>query len=145
MKNYTSKEMKRYNYLFCETGAVYHEASLRLGLSDSAMTVLYTICDNGGSCLLQEICRCSGLSKQTINSAIRKLEREGALYLESTGGRVKNVCLTNAGEILVKRTALRIIKMENAIFSSWPKEDVETYLELTERFLLDLKEKTKEL
>lgn len=145
MKNYTSKEMKRFNYLFGETEAVYHEASLRLGLSDSAMKVLYTICDNGRSCMLQEICRRSGLSKQTLNSAIRKLESEGTLYLESTGGRVKNVCLTDAGEKLVSQTALRIIKMENAIFSSWPKEDVETYLELTERFLLDLKKKTKEL
>lgn len=145
MKNYTSKEMKRFNYLLGETEAIYHEFSLRLGLSDSAMKVLYTICDNGGSCLLQEICRRSGLSKQTLNSAIRKLEREGVLYLESTGGRVKKVCLTDEGETLVSRTALRIIKMENAIFSFWPKEDVETYLELTERFLLDLKKKAKEL
>lgn len=145
MKNYTSKEMKRFNYLLGETEAIYHEVSLRLGLSDSAMKVLYTICDNGGSCLLQEICRRSSLSKQTLNSAIRKLEREGVLYLESTGGRVKKVCLTDEGETLVSRTALRIIKMENAIFSFWPKEDVETYLELTERFLLDLKKKAKEL
>lgn len=145
MKNYTSKEMKRFNYLLGETEAIYHEVSLKLGLSDSAMKVLYTICDNGGSCLLQEICRRSGLSKQTLNSAIRKLEREGMLYLESTGGRVKKVCLTGEGETLVSRTALRIIKMENAIFSFWSKEDVETYLELTERFLLDLKKKSKEL
>lgn len=47
-----SKIMRRYNHLLGETEAVYHEMSLKLGLSDSAMIILYTICDSGTSCLL---------------------------------------------------------------------------------------------
>ena len=43
-----SKEMKRYNYLVGEIDAVYHEASLKLGLSDSALNILYAICDEIG-------------------------------------------------------------------------------------------------
>ena len=35
--------------------------------------------------------------------------------------------------------------MENDIFASWPREDVEQYLELTERFLLDLRERAKKI
>ena len=69
-----SKEMRRYNHLVGEIDGVYHEMSLRLGLSDSAMIVLYTLCDSGGPCPLRDICRRSGLSKQTVNSALRKLE-----------------------------------------------------------------------
>ena len=46
------KKLKRYNYLIGETEATYHEISLKLGLSDSAMKILYAICDNGKSCLL---------------------------------------------------------------------------------------------
>ena len=65
-----SKEMKRYNYLVGEIDAVYHEASLKLGLSDSALNILYAICDAGEGCLLQEICFYTGISKQTINSAL---------------------------------------------------------------------------
>lgn len=64
------------------------------------MIILYTICDNGESCLLQEISRRSGVSKQTINSAIRKLEKEGIVYLESVGAKNKNVCLTDEGKQL---------------------------------------------
>lgn len=145
MKHYSSNEIKRFNYLFGETEAVYHEASLKLGLSDSAMKVLYVLCDNGESCLLQTICRYSGLSKQTVNSAIRKLENEGILYLEKAGKKAKNVCLTDSGKRFVQKTALRIIEMENSIFSSWSKEDVATYLKLTEQFLNDLKKRTEEL
>ena len=83
MNNCLSNEMKRYNHLVGEINAVYHEISLNLGLSDSAMVILYSICDNGDSCLLQEISRRSGVSKQTINSAIRKLEKEGIIKKKS--------------------------------------------------------------
>ena len=82
MGSYASEEMKRFNHLLGELDGAYHEISFKLGLSDSAMTILYTICDKGESCLLQEICLQSGVSKQTINSAIRKLEAEGILYLQ---------------------------------------------------------------
>lgn len=145
MKTCISNAMKRYNHLVGEIDAVYHEICLHLGLSDSAMKILYTICDNGDSCLLQEISRRSGVSKQTINSAIRKLEKEGIVYLKSVGGKNKNVCLTDAGKQLAKHTAIRLIEMENDIFASWEKSDVETYLELTERFLIALKEKNRNL
>ena len=145
MATYTSNEMKRYNYLVGEMNAVYHDISLHLGLSDSAMIILYTICDNGDSCLLQEISRRSGVSKQTINSAIRKLEEEGIVYLKSAGAKNKNVCLTDEGKQLAKHTAIRLIEMENDIFASWEKDDIEKYLELTERFLTSLKEKNRSL
>ena len=127
--------MKRYNYLLGELNAVYHEMSLKLGLSDSAMIILYTICDQGERCPLQDICRYSGLSKQTVNSALRKLEAERVLYLEAAGSRNKTVCLTEKG----------IMQAENEIYTSWPEQDVEKYLELTEHFLTALQEKAGQM
>lgn len=132
--------MKRYNYLLGEMEAVYHGMSLKLGLSDSASMILYTIREEGDSRLLSDICRLSGLSKQTVNSSIRKLEAEGILYLERAGSKSKKVCLTEAGKELAERTVLRIQQAENTILSSWPRQDVEKYLELTEKFLAALKE-----
>ena len=145
MQAYCSKEMKRFNHLLGEIQGVYHEMFLKLGLSDSAMDILYTICDNGDSCLLQDICRRSGLSKQTINSALRRLEADGMVYLEAAGAKNKNVCLTEEGKRLAGNTALRIIQAENEILASWQKEDVEKYLRLMEQLLLDLREKAKNL
>lgn len=145
MKNCISNVMKRYNHLMGEIDAVYHEISLNMGLSDSAMIILYTICDNGDSCLLQEISRRSGVSKQTINSAIRKMEKEGIVYLKAAGARNKNVCLTDKGKQLAEHTAVRLIQIENDIFASWDKNDVEKYLELTEKFLDSIKEKSENL
>ncbi len=145
MKACSSRDMKRFNHLLGEIEAVYHEMALKFGQSDSVMNILYTICDYGDSCPLQEICRRSGISKQTINSALRKLEREGIVYSEQAGVKGKNVCLTEKGKELVGDTAVRVIEAENGILASWPEEDVKKYLELTERFLVGIKEKAKEI
>lgn len=139
MNDYTAKTLKRYNYLLGEMEAAYHSMALKLELSDSAMMILYIVCEEGDSRLLSEICRLSGLSRQTVNSSIRKLEAQGIVYLEKVGSKNKEVYLTAAGKALAERTVLRIQQAENAIFASWPIEDVEKYLDLTERFLTSLK------
>ena len=117
--------------------------SRRLGLSDSAMRILYTICDLGDGCPLREICRLCGLPKQTVNSALRRLEADGVICLKEADSRHKNVWLTKEGVRLAERTAVQILETENAVFASWPKGDVEKYLEMTERFLRDLKERSR--
>ena len=75
------EEMRRFNNLLGEIDAAYHEANQRLGLTDSAMQVLYVLCNDGGESLLSRICRISGASKQTINSALRGLEKEDYIRL----------------------------------------------------------------
>ena len=127
---YTSRDLRRYNHLLQETDAVYHEMAQHWGLPDSVMGVLYTLCDAGGRCSVREVCRLGGMSKQTVNSALRRMEREGLIYLEAAG-RGKDVCLTEAGEGLACRTALRVIQAENQVFAAWPQADVEQYLALT--------------
>ena len=64
---------------------------------------------------MNDISRLAGISKQTFNSALRKLENEGIVYLENFSGRKKKVCLTDKGKTLAKDTVLRIIAIENDI------------------------------
>ena len=89
---------QRINYLLSETEAIYHEASLRLGLSDSEMKILYSIRDKKSAVKrpLKEILVFSGMAKQTANSALRKMENAGWLFLEG-GQKNKTVCLTQKG------------------------------------------------
>lgn len=145
MTNNIAEEMKRFNYLTSEIDATYHEAALKLGLSDSALLILYTICNCGETCLLHDITRLSGISKQTVNSALRKLEDGGVVYLESFSGRKKKVCLTEKGKVLAENTVLRIITIENEIFGAWTEAERKSYVELTQRYLSSFKEKVKEL
>lgn len=132
--------LNRLNYLMGETEALYHDMAYHMGLSDSAMRILYTLCDNGERCLLRVLCRRGGLSKQTVNSALRKLEQEGIVYLEAAGARAKEVCLTQKGRELTRRTVVPVMEMENAVFAGWDPREVQDYLAYTERFLRDMKQ-----
>lgn len=134
-----TKELKRLNQMFSEIGVVYHEAAWKLGLSDSAMSILYSICNLGDGCLLSDVVFYSGISKQTINSALRKMEQEGVLRLEASKGRKKQICLTEKGRQLTEDTVSHIIKMENEILEGWTKEERENYFRLTEKYLEDVK------
>ena len=145
MKQQQSREVKEFNRLYKELDDIYHEISVKAGLSDSTFLILYALADFGSGCLQKDIADSYSVSRQTINSAIRKLEREGILYLETAGPKTQNVCLTDAGKQLAEQTAVQIIQIENEIFASWTQTDVQKYLELTEAFLLDLQEKSKNL
>lgn len=140
-----SARIHRINYLNAEIDALYHHASLKLGLSDSASMVLYTIYDNGESCLLGDIYKQSGVSKQTVNSAIRKLENEGVIYLEQHSGRTKKVMLTDAGKEYVQRTVARLFDAETAAFESWTEEEINAHIGLTEKYADSLREQIEKL
>lgn len=145
MESQMGAELKRINHLTAEIDAAYHEAAWKIGLSDSAMQVLYTICDYGEECPLNDIIRLSGRRKQTVNSALRKLEAAGILYLKAFQGRKKMVCLTDRGSALVQSTVFRVIAIENEIFDSWPPAQRALYVELMEKYLSSFKEKIQAL
>lgn len=132
-KNYVS-EIKRINYLANELEALYHRAALKLGITDSVSIVLYTIYDYGDECLLTDIYKDSGISKQTVNSAIRGLEADGILYLQQYTGRSKKVILTEKGKEYVLKTSARLHKAEIAAFDKWTKEEISTYIRLMEKY-----------
>lgn len=139
------KDVKRINLLQSELQNVYHDLSVRMGLSDSNSSILYTIRNFGDCCLLSQIISMTGLPKQTVNSALRKLEAEGILELEQAQGRRKKVRLTPQGQVLADNTVDWLFRTEAEIFSSWDAEELALYLKLNQRYLDQLKEKAKEL
>ena len=142
MEDIFIKEMRRLNCLIGETDSVYHEAAVKLGVSDSTMQILYTICMTGENyCQLSEIARLTGSSRQTIHSSVRKLEQEGVVCLKAKNGRDKIVYLTEYGKKIVEKTALRMIEIENDIFATWTIQDRQEYLRLTQKYLIDLKKR----
>ncbi|MCI9409142.1 MAG: MarR family transcriptional regulator [Oscillospiraceae bacterium] len=144
MKKFVCADMNRFNSLITQTDSIYREAAFKLGLTYSAMMVLYAVLNNGGSCPISDICA-FGINKQTVNSALRKLETEDVVFLEAAGGRRKNVRLTENGMALAEKTILKIINIENEIFASWTKNERETYIELTKRYMNQLSEKVSKI
>lgn len=94
---------------------------------------------------MSDIHRLSGISRQTINSSLRRLEADGIVYLKVFEGKKKKVYLTAKGQELAENTAVRLIEIENSIFASWKEDEKMLYLELTQRYLLSFQESIKEL
>ena len=118
-KTYTG-EIRRINFLISEMESLYHLADLRLGISDSASLVLYALYDAGGQCPLADIYKNSGISKQTINSAIKTLTARGFATLEFAEGSRKSkvVSLTEEGRRFAERYALPALKAEQRAFGA---------------------------
>lgn len=62
--------MHRVNCLASDLDSLYHQATLKLGLSDSVLFVLYLVYENDGRCPLNDIRKATNISKQTLNSAV---------------------------------------------------------------------------
>ena len=60
-----------------EINGTYHDASLKMGLADSAMQILYSVHMAVGELYPSEIARLCGMSRQTVSSALRALEKQG--------------------------------------------------------------------
>lgn len=138
-KNYTGKELQKYNSLHRELDDFYHDFAVQSGLSDSALWIFYTICEQGEGCLQRDICNAVCVSKQTVHSAIHKLKQEGYLYLEATRGRDKHIFLTERGRTMVREKILPLIHLENAAFSDMGEEECQALLSLTEKYVKLLK------
>lgn len=134
-----SNKLKRLNYSISAIESIYHDAACKFGISDSTMMILYTVSFMGGKCLLRDIYTLSGVRKQTINSAIRRLENDEMIYLENHNGKSKKVCFTDKGKNFADKTVVPLISAENRILESWSESDADLYIELTRRYAEDLK------
>lgn len=129
-----SSRLHRINQQIAETDFLYHQAALKLGLTDSALRVLYTLLDHGCSCPLALVYRQTGLSKQTVHSAIRKLEEQGILTLQAENGGAKTAALTKAGQEYTKNTAGRLFQAECRVYADWSEEEMQQMLSLMQKY-----------
>ncbi len=110
-----------------------------MGISDSVQNILYVLCEKNGQCLQSEISKLTGISRQTINSAIRNLEKEEIVYLKQGKGRNKILCLTEKGKKYSLEKIMPIHEIENKIWNEWTEEEQRQYLTLTKKYRDGLK------
>lgn len=145
MKADCGEMMYRINCLAWELDSIYHQAALKMGMSDSVMFVMYIVYQGKGRCLLHDIRKNTGISKQTLNSALRKLEKDGIIFLEQSGGKTKTVCFTEMGRCYAANTVGRLFDAECSVFMHWTQEEIDSYMHLTAKYNSDLKRQTEAL
>ena len=133
------------NCLVKDTDSIYHKAALKLKMSDTVMFILYLVYENDGKYLLNNIQKETNISKQTLNSAIRKLEKEEIIYLEKIDGKKKNICFTNKGKEYADKTIAHLFKAECNAIKKWNNDDIKQYLNLMKQYNQNLKEEIKNM
>ena len=88
MKNIgAEKQLSEYNHVYKENTAIYRDLSIRLGLNESTFWILYTLRIEEPPVTQSDMCAILAYPKQTVNSALKKLEQEGLLTLFGERGR----------------------------------------------------------
>lgn len=142
---YISNPLKEFNRIYKKTNEIYHDIALRLGLSDSAFDILYSISELGDGCLQKDICNATCIPKQTIHSSIRQMEKSGYLTLSSGKGRSMHIILTDLGKSLLERTIYPVMQMEGESFHCMTDEECQQMLALFGKYIQTLGDAAKNL
>ena len=145
MTLHLAQKQKEFNRLNKAISELYHDISLQMGISDSVFDIFYAIIALGDGCCQKDICDYAFTSKQTIHSAIHKLEKEGFLCLKSGKGREMHIFLTSKGERFIEEKIAPVIVMENKTCSRMNEEELDTLLLLTKKYFDCLRAQAKEL
>lgn len=139
MENNVQSQIVKFNRLFKSYDDIYCTAARKFDMPMLSLWIIYVVRGN-------EICTQKDLveqlyhPKQSINSALRSLEKDGYVVLEPLDNdhRCKRICLTEKGTTLAVNTADKIIDAERLAFSSLADSEREMFLNLFERLSSEL-------
>lgn len=88
----------------------YDRTAKRCHLSPSSFDILYTLFAYGDGCTQKELCERCYDGKQTVNSAVHKMQRDGLLQISAGTGRNTHVHLTDAGRAYAARAIAPVLE-----------------------------------
>ncbi len=140
-RNMTSSEiheqlMECYS-IWKETDSLYSEMARKSGLSDTAYWVLYSIWLFGSKCTQKDICEQWSFSKQTVNTALRNLERKGFISLVQVESdkRSKYVVLTEEGKRFASKYIKIILQIEEITLHKMSDAERDAMIRSSRRYL----------
>ncbi len=135
------------NRLCKENDELYHSYAAAIGLSDSALWILYAICDSDEVFTQNSLCGLWCYSKQTVNSTVKQLEKNGLLTLEHICGTRthKALRLTDRGMDFCRKYIVPLIGAEEKAIAFMTDEEREKFVALRKREHEILKEEIEKI
>ena len=132
----TRAYINEYNQLHKACDLLYHSVATNLGLSDCAFWILYIVQDTEGICKQSDICENISMSRQTVNSALKKLEKDGFLSLSRIEGKMgKAIRLTDYGAQFVKEHIFPVMEAEERACADFSENEKERFMSLFHRLV----------
>lgn len=135
MPDSVRRQLMQINQLYKEENERYYETAAKLGISGSALMILYGLCHAGQPCTQKELCDTWYMKKQTLHSALIQLLKSGDVCVAPSpeNSRIKLIALTEKGETLCKKTAIPFLQAEERAFARLTPVERSTLLELTRK------------
>lgn len=130
--------IQRFNRINDEINYLYHKASHKMGLADSEMIILYLLHDYE-QLTQSDIINRTGMTKQTVNSAIVRMEKDGWIQLGKRTQHRKIISFTVLGKQIVQEVLGPFIQAEEKIFDDWSQEEIDLFLKLNCRYRDELR------
>ncbi len=130
-----------------EMDALYHSVAAKYGLSDTALWILYLVSEDSGELTQQSLCRQGCFAKQTINTAVNSLVKNGFLERIPIPGtrNHKRLRLTPAGRTLADSTTKNLKKAEENAYGRFTEAELQAFLSVKTRLTAYLREETEKL
>lgn len=121
---------------------LYHDYAKKAGISDAALWLMYSLYEKGGPCTQTELCEAWFFAPQTINSALKALEKQGLILLDLAPNSKKNkqFFFTEAGEKLVKEKIAPLVQAEEQSFLRLDERERSELLTITQKHISILEE-----
>lgn len=147
MENKIKQQLADYNKISKESDILYHEYAIGHALSDTTLWIFYSVIQGGKNYTQRELCSDWFFPPQTINTALKALERKGLVKLLTCEGNKKNkyIVITEAGEKLAKEKVFPVIKAEENAIMKMSEEERDTFIFLTIKHEALLKEELEKL
>lgn len=130
-----------------EVDDLYHNYSASYGLSEMAFWLLYIIWYMGDGCTQSDVCDIWFYKRQSINTALKKLETQGYLSLEPIPGnkKSKQIVLTEDGRKLSQKVIEPLIRAELNALETMNEQERELFVELSQKRVTAIRQNIKSI
>ncbi len=141
MKIACSEQLIAFNRIYRELDSIYGSYAASQGISPTTLWLLYSIYTYEGSYTQKELCDEWSYPPQTINSALKSMEKNGLVELVFASGnrKSKRIYLTSSGKELAAKLVVPLIQAENSSFNGLNKDEQGHLLATAEKHISLLK------
>lgn len=118
-------KLKQLNAMLSELDNIYQSLLKANNVSESEYIVMFSIKELGEGCSQKDIADNSFISKKTVNSTIKKFEKDGLIKLQVAKYPNTQIFLTSKGKEFAQNNIVPIIEVENKVLANMSDNEFE--------------------
>lgn len=140
----SDEKLRHINSMLSEISNIYQKLLLCKNVPESVFIVMSSLLELGEGCLQKDIAEKSYINKKTVNSTIKKLQKEE--YIELKAGKYPNmhIYLTDKGSKYMKENIIPIIELENNVLKNMPEKEFEILVDSYKKYIDNFREHVEE-